>query len=238
LFGEYDEPFQLGTGAYLWLPTGAAGSFVGEGAVRVTPYVSMGGAFQLGTKWWWTVHGGAEIRGGQNPSKIRYGAGLAAVMLDEHLQIGPEVFAATPIQESANFELSPGNPVGALESTNVELLLGARARVWRFTTGMAGGPGLTRALGTPAFRLLGTISYDPLPRKPDRSALDDDNDSIVNKDDACPYAFGEANTDAGRNGCPSYDDDEDGIPNDDDACPDEHGQANPDPKRHGCRATP
>lgn len=234
LFGEYDEPFQIGTGAYLWVPTGPTGSFVSEGAVRVTPYASMGGPFHLGTKWWWTLHGGAEIRGGDNPSKIRYGAGLAAVLFDDLVQIGPEVFASTPVQDATSFQLTEGRDVQQAESTNVELLLGTRVRVWHFTAGAAGGPGLSKAIGTPAFRLSASIAYDPLPDVPDTSKMDDDADGIVNEDDACPHAFGEHDANPKRHGCPVYDDDEDGIPNHEDACPDQYGTPSDNPSENGC----
>lgn len=235
LYGEYDSYFQIGTGGFLWVPTGPEGSFVSEGAVRVTPYASIGGAFDLGTKWRWTATGGAEIRGGDNPSKVRYGAGLAAVLFDDLIHIGPEIFAATPVQDSTNFRITEGRDVGQQSGTNVELLLGTRVRVWHFTAGAAGGPGLTKAIGTPAFRLTASLSYEPLPDDEDRSRMDDDDDGIENRSDACPHAFGQHDADPKRHGCPSYDDDEDGIPNHRDGCPDEYGPSNADPKLNGCR---
>lgn len=238
LFGEYDEPFQIGTGAYLWVPTGPEGSFVSEGAVRVTPYASFGGPFHLGTKWWWTLSGGAEIRGGDNPSKIRYGGGIAAVLFDDLLQLGPEVFASTPVQDTQNFQLTEGRDVELAATTNVELLLGTRVRVWHFTAGAAGGPGLTKAIGTPAFRLTASLAYDPLPDKEDRSKMDDDDDGIMNRDDACQHAFGVHDADPKRHGCPVYDDDEDGIPNDRDACPDQYGPSSANPSDNGCAPPP
>ena len=61
---------------------------------------------------------------------------------------------------------------------------------------------------------------------------------IVNKDDGCPYAFGQHDPDPKRHGCPVYDDDEDGIPNHRDGCPDQYGPSNENPAENGCVPAP
>jgi OmpA-OmpF porin, OOP family len=234
LFGEAEEPFQIGVGTYLWVPTGPSGSYVGEGEIRVYPHLSLGGKFELGSNWWWTASAGADIHGSDNPSKIRYGAGIAALLFDDLWQLGPEFYASTPVQDSNNFQITEGRDVPQSSGTNAELLLGTRVRLWHFVAGAAGGPGLTKAIGTPAFRLMASVSYDPLPDKPDPEKVDTDGDDVLDKDDGCPQAFGPRNSDPQRNGCPVLDDDEDGIPNDDDACPDDYGAPNRDPQKNGC----
>jgi hypothetical protein len=236
LYGEFDEPFQLGTGAYIFTPTGADGSYVGEGSARVTPYVSLGGQFEAGVDWWWTVFAGSEIRSAGNGSGIRYGAAFAAAFVDQLLQVGPEFYASTPIQET-DFRLSESQTVETTDTTHAELLFSARARVWHFVAGAAGGPGLTRAIGTPSFRLMGSIAFDPRPDDEDPSALDDDGDGIINRDDQCPDAHGEFAAGTARHGCPVLDDDEDGIPNHLDACPNTYGHPDDDPETNGCMAT-
>jgi OOP family OmpA-OmpF porin len=97
--------------------------------------------------------------------------------------------------------------------------------------------GLTGALGTPAWRAIGTISWSPSGKTENRPAAaattDSDSDGILDTVDACRYAFGPAHDDVRRHGCPLLDRDEDSVSDVDDACPDEPGQ---DAKRAGCPA--
>jgi hypothetical protein len=234
LYGEHDEPFQIGTGAYLWVPTGPAGSYVGEDAFREAVYLSLGGRFHLGIDWWWTLFGGPHIRQSENGSTVRYGGGVAALFFDDLLQFGTEVVASTPFQDTSGFQLTAAERVETPETSNVELLLGLRVRLWHFVTGVAGGPGLTRALGTPAFRLAGSFGYEPMPSEPDRGTLDSDEDGVVDRDDSCPYAHGEAAAGTERHGCPEHDDDEDGVMDRDDACPGVYGAESDDADQNGC----
>ena len=234
-YGEYEDPFQIGTGMYLFTPTGPAGSFVAEDGVRITPYVAMGGRFFGGIGWAWNVSVGPEIRGEDFGSRMKYGVGFAGVLFDT-VQIGPEFFASTPVQET-DFRLTQTERIETADSTNVELLVGTRVRLWHFVAGAAGGPGLTKAIGTPSFRLVGSFSYDPEPEQVDSGTLDDDGDGINNDQDQCPFAYGEFASGTQRHGCPSLDDDEDGIPNHEDACPNTYGAPSDNPEENGCRAT-
>src|SRR6185503_4881359 len=142
--------------------------------------------------WWWTVFGGPYIRNSDNGSSIRYGGGVGAVFLDDLLTTGVEVVANTPFQDTPGFQITSAQRIQAEQTSNVEMLFDFKARVWRFVTGVAGGPGLTKALGTPAFRLAASVGYEPLPAEPDESEGDADDDGVINRDDACPYAHGEA----------------------------------------------
>src|SRR5262249_44840344 len=120
-------------------------------------------------------------------------------------------------------------------STNAEMLFGARVRMFKeLIAGWAVGPGLTKAVGTPELRFVGTLGWAPgLPRT-NPAALDNDRDGVPDVIDACPFAFGPKSDDPRRNGCPVLDDDEDGIPNNEDACPERWGVRDPDPKKNGC----
>jgi OmpA-OmpF porin, OOP family len=241
LFGDVESPFQIGAGGYVFAPTGAtdledgtAASYTGEGSVRVQPYASFGGRFNALIPWRWTVMGGALLRGSDNPSTIRYGAGIAALINDGVMQLGPEFYASTPLQSSLDFKAT-GNDTLALESgTNAELLMGLKVRIWRFVTGAAAGPGFTKAIGTPRYRVAFSVAYDPEAELADgmRPTSDTDEDGIDDDDDVCPWSFGPHSE--LRNGCPVLDDDEDGVPNERDACPNEYGTPSDNPDNTGC----
>lgn len=235
VYGEPEEAFQLGVGNYLYVPTGVEQSFVGEGAVRAHPYFAVGGAFEGGVPWVWTVSGGPLVRGSNNPSSFRYGGGIAAILLEEVLQLGPEIYASTPFF-SRKFKITPRENITINNSTNLELMLGAKIRLWHFQTGVMGGPGLTRAAGTPSFRLAFSLAYNPPIEEPDTSSDDTDEDGVLNRYDACPYGHGVPDADPKLNGCPKLDDDEDNVPNNEDACPNEYGVPTSSPKTNGCPA--
>ena len=98
------------------------------------------------------------------------------------------------------------------------------------------GPGLTRALGTPAVRGLLSVEWAPPPPKPPEAPKDRDHDQILDPADACPDVPGVPTTDPKTNGCPPPppDRDQDSILDAADACPDDAGPASPDPKLNGC----
>jgi OmpA-OmpF porin, OOP family len=62
LIGDYYDPFQVGIGGYVWLPTGPDSGFVSDGAARGMPYLSMGGRVP---RFFWTVASGVEVRRAQ-----------------------------------------------------------------------------------------------------------------------------------------------------------------------------
>jgi hypothetical protein len=234
MIGADDGPIQAGVGAYLHLPTGKSGGFVGEGTVREVPHGAVGGRFLAGVPFLWTASVGVLVRDSSNPSTLTYGAGLAAALLAERLRLGVEVYASTPL-EDGTYALSSTVNVPDRSATNAELLASANGRViGGLVVGVAGGPGLTDAPGTPAMRLVGTLGWSPEPGAKLDTPGDTDGDGISNADDACPYAFGPRSADPKKNGCPIVDDDEDGIPNDEDACPDKYGPRTADRKTNGC----
>ncbi len=229
LFGENGGPFQIGTGASLHFPTAPKDSFAGEGAVRLEPHLLLGGQHR---GFVWSAAGGALFRASDNPALVTFGAGVGYGLFPDRLQLGVEVFGAVPLQDRS---LVLGKvPVGSWgTASNAELLVDTRLRVvGGLYLGLAGGPGLSKAIGTPAFRVLGSIAWSPrVASTAGRPVdLDADADGLPDGTDACPYAFGERT----NKGCPLLDGDDDGVPDGVDACAKESGVKSADPKRNGC----
>jgi outer membrane protein OmpA-like peptidoglycan-associated protein len=230
ILGDYDDVFQLGVGAYVWLPTGPSDAYVGSGSVRGMPQVIVGGR---GDRIVWSFAAGPDFRGTQTfagvtqGSEIHVGAGLGFLLLDNRrLQIGPETYGAFTVVRG-------DKPNDALQrASNVEVLLDARYRVVDdVEVGLGVGPGLTAGIGTPDFRGVLMAAYTPEMKKP--TPGDRDGDGIADDKDACPDVKGVPDADPTKNGCPP-DRDGDGIPDADDACPDVKGVADRDPKKNGC----
>ena len=242
IFGEYHDPFQIGVGGYVWVPTGASDSFVSSGEVRGLPQLLLGG--RIDERVVWSVATGPQIQGkstfGNVDQGIQYkwGAGLGFLLLDNrHLQIGPEAYGAVTLRDVQK------------HTTNAEILFDVRYRIIDDLEVAAGaGPGLTSGVGTPDLRALLSVAYTPeqkLPpvvesHLPPPRPSDRDDDGILDRDDACPDVKGVADDDPKKNGCPPppapVDTDGDGIFDPDDACVDVPGVADEDPKKNGCPA--
>jgi outer membrane protein OmpA-like peptidoglycan-associated protein len=231
LLGDYYSPFQLGLGGELWVPSGPTASYGAEGAVRGGPQLLLGGRM---SQFVWSANGGLVLRGSENPHTLTYGAAAGLVLgQDDLFQIGPEIYGATGISSGGAFVAQ--GAAGSLQSadkTNLEVLLGAKLRVAKvLVAGVAGGPGLTHAPGTPVARFIGMLGYAP---EPARVLEDRDHDGIPDENDACPDVPGKPSEDPKLNGCPPPDRDHDGIIDAQDACPDVAGVPNADPKKNGC----
>jgi outer membrane protein OmpA-like peptidoglycan-associated protein len=229
LFGEYYDPFQIGIGAYLYTPTGGDTGYTGEGAVYGQPQLLIGGRTEFLV---YSAKAGALVKGSDNPHTFTYGLGAAVLLLDEKLQIGPEVYGQVAFEDK-DFLAGQIQRKGAV---NAELIVGAQYYFLdMFVVGAGAGPGLANGVGTPQFRALARLAYDPRPEreKPKAAPADRDGDGIYDDDDACIDVPGVADQDPAKNGCPP-DRDGDGILDQDDACPDVPGPANADPAKHGC----
>jgi OmpA-OmpF porin, OOP family len=228
LLGEYDDPFQVAVGGYVWVPTGgdSSGSFVGDGKVRGLPQLIVGG--RVANRFIYTAAVGPELRanetfgGVEMGTMFKWGAGAGVLLLDNrHLQLGVEGSGGVTLREVKE------------RNTNAELLGSVRYRVFDdFEIGGGAGPGLTTGIGTPDLRGVLMLAYTPEPKR------DRDNDGIRDADDACPDTRGVADADPAKNGCPPPapppDRDGDGILDAVDACPDVKGVADSDPKKNGC----
>ena len=230
ILGEYHDPFQLGVGGYVWLPTGPDDSFVSDASVRGLPQVLVGG--RVDDTIVYSAAIGVEFRPDrayltkERGMALSYGAGIGVLLLPEHtLQLGVEV-AGSNVLAASDFHLG---------SNNLELLGGAKLRFADdFEAGLAAGPGLLNGLGTPQFRGLFTFAYTPN----QTPVSDRDGDGINDDADACPDVAGVANDDPAKHGCPPPpppgDKDGDTVTDDMDACPDVAGLVTDDPKTNGC----
>lgn len=226
LLGEYADPFQLALGGYLWAPTGTRDDFLTDGKVRGQVHALGGGRVD---RLVWAVMVGPTLQstqsygGVQVGSQLSWGAG-AAILLGERreIQLGGETTGGVTLSQSTR-------------STNSEALLGIKVRLMGFLQlGLGGGRGIAHGLGTPDFRGIFSLFYNPPVVEP-QPASDQDGDGILDRADACPTARGPASSDPQQNGCPPpADRDGDGILDNVDACPDESGRASPDPKANGC----
>ncbi|WP_437334342.1 OmpA family protein [Sorangium sp. So ce394] len=225
LYGTYHDPLQLAIGAYLWLPTGAADSFVSDGHVRAMPYLAAGGRLD---RLVWSSSLGTELRRSQSfggvaqGTMLTLGGGVGFLALGDRLQVGPELTTAMVLEDISS------------RSINAELLLDARYRFLPFLeAGVGVGPGLTSGIGTPDLRVVAMAAFTP------EQPPDGDRDGIPDPEDACPKVAGERSADPRKHGCPPPPDrDNDGIPDGEDACPFVAGVASADPRKHGCPPPP
>ncbi len=235
LFGDYRAPLQLGLGASLWVPSGPTSSYGAEGAVRGGPALLLGGRASVFV---WSATGGLVLRGSANPHTLTYGAAAGVVFgPDDMVQIGPEIYGATALSTGGSFlNSSTASSLVSSSSTNLEVLVGAKLRLFKMlVAGLAGGPGVTHAPGTPVARVVAMVGYAPLPEPP-RKPTDRDRDGVFDEADACPDVAGKASDDPTRNGCPPPDRDKAGVADAMDAWPDGAGVASSDLKKNGCPA--
>lgn len=223
-----DMPLNVAFAGEALLPVGSTDALAGTEEWAFTP------RFELGHRF------GAFVVGGQVGALLRRHTtdfGGDNGKLRSEMQAGA-VIATTgaPLRG----ELSVRGSVGGTVEQNFEVLAGARyAFLSDFEAFALAGPGFLEAPGTPRFRgVLGVAWVPPAPRKapapapvaakpadpcaagaahtPEQCpALDDDQDGILNKDDACPLVAGIAE----ERGCPAKDTDGDGVQDHQDKCP-------------------
>jgi OOP family OmpA-OmpF porin len=226
LVGKAREGAELAIGGSLWLPTGDRESFAGDDAVRGMPNVVVAGELGMVA---YAAHVGMTLRRERQVlassvgSDITTGAALGLLLADRKLQVGPEIYGTTTLDDAFG-----------RESSNFEGLLGVRYRASAWVFGAGAGPGFTRGLGTPTLRVVGSVAYAPEPEPAKPAASDRDRDRILEEDDACPDTPGIRDENPKQNGCP--DRDRDHVFDADDACPDDPGVSDEDPKKNGCPA--
>jgi OmpA-OmpF porin, OOP family len=232
LVGQYTEPLTLGVGLQFFVPTGSRDSFTSDGAVRLIPRVTLAGEIEplvyslsLGFQY---RASGEGFAGDPRGSEALVNAALGVRVLDRRLVVGPELFGSAEVESSDQFF--------AKHRTPFELMLGGHFALtpdWKLGAGV--GPGLTRALGTPAVRGLLSVEWMPAVTVPPPPPTDRDHDGIIDPQDACPDAAGPRTEDPKTNGCPPPPDrDRDGVLDPVDACPDDAGEASDDPALNGC----
>ncbi|MEZ4440600.1 MAG: OmpA family protein [Polyangiaceae bacterium] len=241
LFGDDGGPFQLGLGSYLFIPSGKQDQYAGEGAIRGAFHAVIGGRVGDDVGFTYSAAFGPELRGSDSPHALVYGGGAAVLFAEDMVQVGAEIMGVTPL--SGTLPLSAtGFSTTAPAGTNAEVMLSSKLRFLEgLTVGVAGGPGLGSAVGTPIVRAMALIGWTPMPgARPDPGGEgvaqvgDRDDDGIDDRIDACPDVPGEPSADPAKDGCPPADRDADGVRDVDDACPTVAGLANADLTKNGC----
>ncbi len=231
VIGEYGDPFVVALGGRMWLPTGDATQYLGDGAVRVGPRVSVAGdigsfAYAAGLAATYRAND-TPFNGHPTGTELGFNAAAGFRFANKALLLGPEVHGSTIV--------SNGDAVFGNHTTPLALLLGGHYKAGDVRFGLAAGPGLSDAAGTAQFRALGSVEWMPAIAPPPPRPSDRDHDGVVDADDACPDLAGVRTNDPKTNGCPP-DRDGDGVLDKDDACPDVAGVKTDDPRTNGCPA--
>jgi len=264
LVGNYGDAFTLAAGVQVHLPTGDRKAYASDGKLRLVPRIQVAGdlgSFAYAARLGFDGRFLQQNFGGQPfGNEFVFAASAGVRFAEGRGLIGPELYGSTVVSDGAAFKS---------QSTPLEGVLGAHFRVTdSIRVGVGGGPGMTRALGSPQYRLLASLAYfpaykvappsdldkdgiididdacpaDPGPKRNDpatNGCPDSDGDNIIDKQDACPRVAGEPNADPKKHGCPPpKDTDGDGILDPVDACPLEPGEPNENPKKHGCPLPP
>ena len=199
------ERLQLAVASALWLPTGRRAQYTGDGGVRAVAMAIAGGVFR--DRLLWTTNLGFRARGetvlANNvvAKELLLAAAGGVLFASRRMLLGAELWGAGPLTDRADFFDA--------RSSAAEALIGFHYRGRTVTLAVGGGPGLSRAMGTPDARLVARFAYaprepEPLPPPPPAPAapIDRDGDGIFDPDDACPLVAGVRHEDPRKNGCP------------------------------------
>ena len=240
LLGDAEAVFALAVQARLTLPLAQAAQseqrFSGEHGVSVLPELL------------------AELRLGQLRitgnlgTRIRSTSELPRAPIESGLRytLGVGLRVLPPLQLLAEAHGETGFDHFFKRATTATELLGG-AKLWLgdsgFVLGAAAGPGLSRAVGTPDFRIIGMLGYEMPEKKPAPPPPDSDHDQIPDDQDACPTQPEDRDNFEDMDGCPEPDNDRDGILDATDTCPrapedrddfeDQDGCPEPDNDRDG-----
>jgi uncharacterized repeat protein (TIGR01451 family) len=227
-----DVSLQLGLG----LPLGTAGAYTNTTPIAFAPRLGVGKVVLP----WLRVGGelGAVVRGRPTAND----GTVSQADVGTNLLYG---LSATTLGEGLRGELTLRGGIGLEQGQgSAELLIGARYPFAKqFEVYAIGGPGFGTLPGSPAFRVLAGVAWQPpveeAPKKPvcddstPADALkancpeqDADGDGVKNGIDECPRVVGVES----RRGCPVPDTDGDGLTDDVDVCPKEAGLK----ERRGC----
>ncbi|MBL8601850.1 MAG: OmpA family protein [Myxococcales bacterium] len=235
ILGHADrDAFSLHLGVNAWLPTGSAANNTGDDRVRVEPRLVLAGRASMIR---WSFSGGFTVRGERSAlnialgNELRFSGGVAVVLADERLHIGPEAYLYTPLGDVPN---SGGSALFAERQWGGEVGLGARYLIAdAVQVGVAGTGGIQTGYGVPSNRVLLSVAYAPITRVVPPPP-DTDGDGVLDPNDACVDVPQGPNPDPNRAGCPRGDRDSDGVFDDEDQCVDVAQGETPDPNRRGC----
>ncbi len=157
--------------------------------------------------------------------EILWGLAVGASLVPRRFDLNLELSGAGIV--GPGLELVGGYDGRAMTHSPAELLVSARLR---FPKGIdavfGGGPGLSRGVGTPVFRVFAGISYGPI--------RDRDGDGVVEPDDSCPDEAEDLDGFEDLDGCPDPDNDGDGVVDVDDFCPEDPEDLDGYSDENGC----
>lgn len=149
---------------------------------------------------------------------LTYGLGVTVWAVKERLALLAEAYGSTSLNDFASANSSPLELIGGVKAYS--------RRGWMF--GAAAGPGFLQGIGSPDFRVLGTLGYGKPEKKKEAkktpapiAAKDSDGDGIVDTQDACPNDAEDKDGYQDGDGCPDLDNDGDGVADAADRCPSE-----------------
>lgn len=151
LVGSSDGAFQLALSNAVALPTGDRAQFTGDGRVAFEESVVVGGHVDAG-RGLWNASAGVRLRperalGDKRVgNELTFGAAYALTASRRRVTFGLESFGAVGIGAGAR-------------GVALEVLIDARVRLAPWFVGLAAGPGLTSAPGTPSYRIVATAGW-------------------------------------------------------------------------------
>ena len=231
LYRNDTRSFKLGALAGVWIPTGNALSFGGDGGASGT--LGLSAEIDL-KKVFFLLNTGPQFRpvGGFNDFSVanewRYAGGAFIPMRDGALRLGAQIFGSVGFGQPGTYS-APNTPLEWL--AEMRIATDVRKRGW-FSVG--GGSRLTSGYA-PDFRLVALAGYsfpiaDTDPGSPGKRfkaerykehGADTDHDGMPDDIDLCPTDPEDGKPPNPDDGCPALPDrDGDGIPDNVDKCPD------------------
>lgn len=225
--------FELGVGAIATAPLGhyvsSGTDLMGSTGPTVEPQVL--GSYFLGQVFF-ALNAGFLVRPfttmgtyEQNHA-LTWNAGVGWDVWDFHEPGGLRVAVETNGEAGIGF--------ASLQETPMEVLAGVKYRTQNdLIISAGGGPGVSNAVGTPAFRVFVSLAYDSVLRscpagEEDFDGFEDhdkcidpdnDQDGFLDVDDPCPNEAEDVDKFEDDDGCPDIDNDGDGIQDVLDICP-------------------
>jgi outer membrane protein OmpA-like peptidoglycan-associated protein len=250
LLGHRKRGFSLGLNAAVLVPVGSDAALASDGKVGARGTLAVAVVLPGVT---FAIEGGAAYRPHRQLGVLDSGSELlmragAYLPIAERLRLVGEVNAATRLGDDKTFD-EIATPLEALLGLSYTTPIG-------LSFGIAGGPGLTNATGTPALRAMVTAGFAP-PREPPAPPtapapvpepapepvpappFDADGDGVVDND-RCPSEAEDKDGVEDEDGCPEpdKDGDGDGIRDLDDRCPAEAETVNGHEDQDGCPDQP
>ena len=201
----------------IWIPSGDADSFNGEGSVRAETTLvidyQVGGGWRVGTNLAWHFRERSQVFNVVNDDAFRWGAFARGPVGVRDLELMASVFGSVQLADQMD-PLEPGATLRDGSYDPIEVLGGVSYRVLdRFQVQLAAGAGVNGAIGAPGFRVLTQLGYVA-----DR-ASDADHDGIEDAQDACEDVAEDRDGFEDTDGCPEQDNDRDGLVDSADRCP-------------------